>query len=101
MANRNEEEELFLNCPIPMRAFIRGLSDGAFEKLHSIVWQELNARADEKINGGDLPPLNEDEKNLLVFASNKIPAIKSYRDRTKCNLMIARKMVERFKENGV
>lgn len=40
----SNKKELFIDCPIPMRALINALDDKSLHSLHSIVWEEMHQR---------------------------------------------------------
>lgn len=75
------------------RALVEALTDSQLATLRAVSYIEVDKRVWAKIDAGDYLPLNEEER-VFVSAGEKVKAIFSYRTRTKCELMLAKRVVE-------
>lgn len=74
-----------------MFKFVKALSNSELDELQKAILSEKSKR----LNVNDFPPLNSEEKNLIVF-KGKVAAILAYRLRTNQTVIVSKFMVENF-----
>jgi len=73
------------------------LSDESLSDLLGEISRELNYRLHRKVELGQFPVLDENER-CLVYQGEKVSAIKAYRDRTRFGLAESKAVVDNFKQ---
>ena len=80
------------------KMMIAALTEDDLAELGHLVFLEQDRRNTIQIQSGKTPEMNQIEKEIAVHSP--IDAIKAYRNRTACTLLLAKRVVDKFRDEN-